>query len=90
MKLKISKSVWDASGQDSGNAIGTLNWILGYIDPNNANVNLFSTLDINQTPSITIDVPEYIVHEIKSRFGSVDEKLVSTLLVIAYVLGGQE
>lgn len=90
MNVKITELTWNASGKRQGNINGTLDWILGYLDPNNSNLNLIHELDINSIPSISICIQDNIAEDIYLRFGAVDDRLVSTLLILAYALGGQE
>lgn len=91
MEIKISQRVWDASGHSQANINGTLDWILGYLAPENRNMMLMKYIredTVKNTITITID--NATKEQIEKRFGDCNNEMISSILAVAYALGGQE
>lgn len=90
MDVKISEQVWAAAGKDNGDVNGTLDWILGYLSTSNPNVALMGSIRETEPPTVTVSIDDQTAQQIKLRFGRCEDGLISTLLAVAYALGGQE
>lgn len=90
MKCKVSRRVYDASGQSERNINVTLNWVLGYFSKRNKNVGLVCSLTEAEDTQVEVEIEDDIAQKMDGKFGTHSEPLVSALLVVAYALGGAE
>ena len=89
MVFKITEKLWNASGKSVGRINGDLNWIIGYIAPNNKNRFLLTELTL-QNLLIKIEIDDNTCKEISKKFDYIDDTLINVLLTIAFAIGGQE
>ncbi len=90
MKVKISQRVFAAADKSETKVNGTLSWIMGYMSELNKNVGILRHLKEEDDQTVEVNVKDEIVNDVVAVFGSCDDRLISTLLVIAYGLGGRE
>jgi hypothetical protein len=90
VKVNISKFVFDVAGQDAGNLDATLNWILGYFSKRNPHVRLLTYLTEAGGSTVEVEISDETANKINVKFGEISDALVSTLLIVAYSLGGME
>ncbi len=90
MKCKVSQRVFVASGRDEDNINVTLNWLLGYFSKKNKNVRMVCSLAEAEDAQIDVEIEDSIIGKLDDKFGEHGDALISTLLVIAYGLGGAE
>jgi hypothetical protein len=90
MKVNVSRLVYEASGRDEGSLDATLNWVLGYFSKQNPHTHLLTHLTEVDGSAIAVEISDENVKKINVKFGSFSDALVSTLLIVAYSLGGME
>ncbi|NFV79009.1 hypothetical protein [Magnetospirillum aberrantis] len=90
MMVRISARVFDAAGRDAGELDATLNWVLGYFSKKCPNVGLLTHLAESGGSTVTVEISDEVASKILNKFGECKDSLVSTLLSVAYSLGGME
>ncbi len=90
MMVRISERVFDAAGRDAGELNATLEWILGYFSKKSPNIGLLTHLAEKDGTTVAVEISDDIIEKIQRKFGDCNEVLISTLLSVAYSLGGME
>ena len=90
MRCKISRRVFEASGLDEDNVNVTLNWVLGYFSSKNKYISLICHIVDAHDEQAEVEIEDSIISKLDAKFGGHADSLVSTLLAIAYGLGGAE
>jgi hypothetical protein len=90
MKIRIHENIFKASGSSIENINMTLQWILGYFDNDEPNLNLLSLINTDTSKSIEIDLIPKVAALVQDKFRYINDNLIQTLLVFGYSLGGIE
>ena len=84
------ENIFKASGSSIENINMTLQWILGYFDNDEPNLNLLSLINTDTSKSIEIDLIPKVAALVQDKFRYINDNLIQTLLVFGYSLGGIE
>lgn len=75
---------------DNSRINSALDWLLGYLSASNPHLPILMELFEKEDLFVDVEIQDSIAEQIRKKFGHLDDRKISMLVVVAFGLGGPE